>query len=269
MPDTSKDLPLSGHLEELRKIVGRCVIVWILAALLCFACKDMLFRIIFAPAQSDFLVFQALQYLSSLWHIPSLSPGEFTPHFIATELTAQFMTHITVSLVASAVLCTPFIIYELFQFVAPALRQTNRRLSALVIVLSSLLFIMGITLNYFVIFPFAYRFLSSYQVQPDIVNQITISSYISLFVVLSLLMGLLFELPVIAYILAKWGLVTGEQMRHYRKYALVAILLLSAIITPTADAITLLLVTLPVYALYLFSIAVARRVTINRQRVES
>lgn len=179
------------------------------------------------------------------------------------------MTHIIVSLVASAVLCTPFIIYELFQFVAPALRQTNRRLSALVIVLSSLLFIMGIALNYFVIFPFAYRFLSSYQVQPDIVNQITISSYISLFVVLSLLMGLLFELPVIAYILAKLGLVTGEQMRHYRKYALVAILLLSAIITPTADAITLLLVTLPVYALYLFSIAVAKRVTINRQRVES
>ena len=263
MPDTSKDLPLSGHLEELRKIVGRCVIVWILAALLCFACKDVLFRIIFAPAQSDFLVFQALQYLSSLWHIPSLSPGEFTPHFIATELTAQFMTHITVSVVGAVVVCVPFILYQLFQFIAPALQQASKKHSAMIIILSSLLFFFGVLLNYFIIFPFAYRFLSSYQVHPDVMNQITISSYISLLVMLSLLMGVLFELPIVAYLLAKWGLVTGEQMRKYRKHALVIILLLAAIITPTADAITLLLVTLPIYMLYLLSIAVAHRASIH------
>ena len=133
----------------------------------------------------------------------------------------------------------------------------------MIIILSSLLFFFGVLLNYFIIFPFAYRFLSSYQVHPDVMNQITISSYISLLVMLSLLIGVLFELPIVAYLLAKWGLVTGEQMRKYRKHALVIILLLAAIITPTADAITLLLVTLPIYMLYLLSIAVAHRASIH------
>ena len=215
------------------------------------------------------MVFRLLEYLSEILHWPSLSPGEFTPHFIATELTAQFVTHITVSLVVALVVCIPFVLYQLFQFIAPALQQTSRKTSAMIITLSSLLFLLGVMLNYFIIFPFAYRFLSSYQVHPDIMNQITISSYISLLVMLSLLMGVLFELPIIAYLLAKWGLVTGEQMRQYRKYAFVAILILAAVITPTADAITLSLVTLPIYALYLLSIAVANIFSPSHQRVES
>ena len=125
---------------------------------------------------------------------------------------------------------------------------------------SSLLFLIGIALNYFIVFPFAYRFLSSYQVQPDIINQITISSYISLFIILSLLMGVLFELPIVAYILARLGLLTSDIMVKYRKHAFVGILLLAALITPTGDAITLSLVALPVFALYILSIWVVKAV---------
>ncbi|MBR5442815.1 MAG: twin-arginine translocase subunit TatC [Paludibacteraceae bacterium] len=269
MPENTKDIPLSGHLEELRKLIGKCLIVWFVTALVCFVGKDLLFRFVFAPAQSDFVVFKMLQYLSQLLHLPSLALGEFTPHFIATELTAQFLTHITVSMVVAIVVCVPFILYQLFLFIAPALQQTSRKTSAVIITVSSSLFFIGVMLNYFIIFPFAYRFLSTYQVHQDVINQITISSYISLLVMLSLLMGVLFELPIVAYLLAKWGLVTGEQMRHYRKHAFVAILILSAIITPTADAITLSMVTLPIYALYLLSVAVANGISCKRQRVES
>ena len=144
---------------------------------------------------------------------------------------------------------------------APALTLTEKRFSVRLTVTGSILFLLGVLLNYFIIFPFAYRFLSTYQVQPDVVNQITISSYISLFLVLSLLMGVLFELPVLAYFLTRMGLLSAQTMRRYRKHAFVAILIIAAVITPTGDAVTLLLVTLPIYALYLLSILVAKHAT--------
>lgn len=258
MPSSSKDLPLSGHLDDLRSAVWRCLVVWIVSALFAFCCKDYLFGIIFAPAHSDFYIFRAMVWLADRVHLPALAPGDFTPHFIATELTAQFMTHLTVSLAAGGVITMPYLIYKVYEFIAPALRTQQRHFSALLITASSLLFLAGILLNYFIIFPFAYRFLSSYQVQPDIVNQITISSYISLFVILSLLMGILFELPIVTYALARMGIVTSAMMRKYMKHAFVGILLLSALITPTGDAITLSLVALPIFLLYVLSITVAK-----------
>lgn len=260
MPSPSKDLPLSGHLEDLRSAVWRCLVVWIVSALFAFCCKDYLFGIIFAPAHSDFYIFRAMAWLADRVHLPALAPGDFTPHFIATELTAQFMTHLTVSLATGGIIATPYFIYKMFEFISPALHKEQRRFSAMMIFTSSLLFLIGIALNYFIIFPFAYRFLSSYQVQPDIINQITISSYISLFIILSLLMGVLFELPIVAYVLARLGLLTSDIMVKYRKHAFVGILLLSALITPTGDAITLSLVALPVFALYILSIWVVKAV---------
>lgn len=170
------------------------------------------------------------------------------------------MTHLTVSLATGGIIATPYFIYKMFEFISPALHKEQRRFSAMMIFTSSLLFLIGIALNYFIIFPFAYRFLSSYQVQPDIINQITISSYISLFIILSLLMGVLFELPIVAYVLARLGLLTSDIMVKYRKHAFVGILLLSALITPTGDAITLSLVALPVFALYILSIWVVKAV---------
>lgn len=260
MPSPSKDLPLSGHLEDLRSAIWRCLVVWIVFTLCAFLAKDYVFGVIFAPARSDFYIFQWLSWLAAKLNMPSLVPGEFTPHFIATELTAQFMTHLTVSLATGGIMATPYFIYKMFEFISPALHKEQRRFSAMMIFTSSLLFLIGIALNYFIVFPFAYRFLSSYQVQPDIINQITISSYISLFIILSLLMGVLFELPIVAYILARLGLLTSDIMVKYRKHAFVGILLLAALITPTGDAITLSLVALPVFALYILSIWVVKAV---------
>ena len=224
-----------------------------------FCCKTPLFAILFAPSRGNFCLFRAMAWLSQRLHWDALCPADHTPSFIATELTAQFMTHLTVSLAAGFVVSSPYLIAKLYGFVAPALTLTEKRFSVWLTVAGSVLFWLGVLLNYFIIFPFAYRFLSTYQVQPDVVNQITISSYISLFLVLSLLMGVLFELPVLAYFLTRMGLLSAQTMRHYRKHAFVAILIIAAVITPTGDAVTLLLVALPIYALYLLSILVARR----------
>ena len=199
-----------------------------------------------------------MAWLSQRLHWDALCPADHTPSFIATELTAQFMTHLTVSLAAGLVVVSPYIIAKLYGFIAPALRQQKQRTSILVVTISTLLFWLGVLLNYFLIFPFAYRFLSTYQVQPDVVNQITISSYISLFLVLSLLMGILFELPVITWFLARLGLLTADTMRRYRKHAFVAILIAAAVITPTGDAFTLFLTALLIYTLYLLSILIAK-----------
>ena len=122
-----------------------------------------------------------------------------------------------------------------------------------------LLFALGVLLNYFVIFPFSFRFLSTYQVNEAVVNQIALSSYIDTFLMLSLLLGILFEIPILAYFLAKLGIIEASMLRHYRKHAFVVICIIAAIITPTADVFTLLLVTLPIYLLYEVSILIVRK----------
>lgn len=252
---------MGEHLEDLRGVLWRCLVTWLLASCVAFCCKTPLFAILFAPSRGDFCLFRAMEWLSGVLHWDALYPADHTPSFIATELTAQFMTHLTVSLAAGLVVVSPYIIAQLYGFIAPALRQQERHTSILVVTISTILFWLGVLLNYFLIFPFAYRFLSTYQVQPDVVNQITISSYISLFLVLSLLMGILFELPVITWFLARLGILTAATMRQYRKHAFVAILIAAAVITPTGDAVTLLLTALPIYTLYLLSILIARRTT--------
>ena len=257
-PSDPQDKPLGEHLEDLRGVLWRCIAAWGVASVVAFCCKTPLFSIVFAPSRGDFFIFRAMEWLSRQLHWSALAPPDHTPSFIATELTAQFMTHLTVSLAAGFVVVSPYIIAKLYGFVAPALYASEKRAAVGIVTVGTLLFWMGVLLNYFVIFPFAYRFLSTYQVQPDVANQITISSYISLFLILSLLMGVLFELPVITYFLARLGLLTAPAMRQYRKHAFVAILIAAAVITPTGDAVTLLLVALPIYALYLLSILVAR-----------
>lgn len=258
-PADPQDKPLGEHLEDLRGVLWRCIAAWGVASAVAFCCKTPLFAILFAPSRGNFCLFRAMAWLSQRLHWDALCPADHTPSFIATELTAQFMTHLTVSLAAGFVVSSPYLIAKLYGFVAPALTRTEKRFSVWLTVAGSVLFWLGVLLNYFIIFPFAYRFLSTYQVQPDVVNQITISSYISLFLVLSLLMGVLFELPILAYFLTRMGLLSAQTMRHYRKHAFVAILIIAAVITPTGDAVTLLLVALPIYALYLLSILVARR----------
>jgi sec-independent protein translocase protein TatC len=154
------------------------------------------------------------------------------------------------------VVALPLIISWLYGFVAPALYAREKRYTLVFMGCSVLLFAAGVALNYFLVFPLSFRFLSTYEVSPAVVNQISLGSYISLLLVLSVMMGLFFEVPVVTWLLSKLGILRREHLKRYRRHVFVAILILAAVITPTGDPFTLLLVTLPVYALYELSIGI-------------
>ena len=231
MKQTNNDNGLSfwDHLEELRGVLIKSLCAWLVATVAAFCCKDWLFAFLMRPLGEG-------QTLSNI------------------DVTAQFVTHIQGSLCIGFVVALPLIVWWLYGFVAPALYQSERRYTVTFVLSAVLLFAAGVALNYLVIFPFSFRFLSMYQVSTVVVNQISLSSYISLLLVLSVLMGLLFEVPIVTWLLSKLGILEREHLKRYRGHVFVAILIIAAVITPTGDPFTLMLVTLPVYLLYELSI---------------
>ncbi len=242
------------HLDELRSVLLKSLAAWLVCAIAAFFAKDILFAWLFAPTSSDFVLYRALCRLAECTGWSALCPRDVQVSFLNTELTAQFMTHVEVSLWAGFILALPLIVYWLYGFVAPGLYEQEKRYSIALVVCATGLFMLGVLLDYFLIFPLSFQFLSTYQVTDLVVNQISLSSYISLFIVLALLMGLLFEVPVVTWFLSKMGILNASHLRKGRKYVFVAILIIAAVITPTGDPFTLLLVTLPIYGLYEMSI---------------
>jgi len=220
------------HLDELRSALLKSLCAWLVASVAAFCCKESLFALLMRPL------------------------GE--QRLINIDVTAQFVTHVQVSLCIGLVAALPLIVWWLYGFVAPALYRNEKRYSVTFLVASVLLFAAGVALNYLLIFPLSFRFLSMYEVSPLVVNRISLSSYFSLLVVLSVLMGLLFEVPVLTWLLSKLGILRREHLKRYRGHVFVGILVLAAVITPTGDPFTLLLVTLPVYLLYELSILIIR-----------
>lgn len=249
------------HVEVFRKVLFRCIGVCAACAVGVFCFKQTLFTVLFAPSHSDFILYKGLCQLARTTGLASLCPDDFQAQFINTELASQFTVHLQVSIIVGCVIAFPYLLIQLYGFVAPALYQQEKRYSVLLIFFGVILFAVGVLLNYFVIFPLAFRFLSTYQVQESVVNQIALSSYISTLLVLSLLLGILFEIPIVAYFLAKIGLVDKALLVQYRKHAFVVLCILAAVITPTADIFTLLLVTIPLYLLYEISILVVNKVS--------
>lgn len=241
------------HLDELRSVLIRCVVAWALCAVAAFCFRDALFAFLFAPAHPDFITYRLLKFLA--W---GEGLGETSISFINTQLAAQFTTHMQVAALAGVVIAFPFLLWQVYRFLAPALYPQEKRAAGRIIAFGTLLFLCGVVLNYLVIFPFTFRFLATYQVQPEVVNQIALNSYVSTLLILSLLMGILFEMPMVAWALGKAGLLEAAWLRQYRRHAVVALMILAAVITPTGDAFTLLLVTVPLYLLYELSIVVVR-----------
>lgn len=254
------------HVEVFRKVIFRCLAIWLLCAIAAFVFKDGVFRILFAPSKSDFILYDILCFISHKTNVEVLCPGYFEIDFINTQLASQFMTHLSVSLWLGVVAAMPYLIYQLYGFVSPALYDNEKRYSYYLIFCSVILFACGVLLNYFVIFPFSFRFLSTYQVSSEVVNQIALSSYISTFFMLSLMIGIIFEIPILAFFLAKLDLINAEIMRKYRKHAFVVICIIAAIITPTADIFTLMLVALPIAFLYELSITIVKRTQKHNNR---
>lgn len=252
MNDTSSLLTFGGHLEVLRKMLFRIIGITSLFAAIIFYFKAETFEIILAPKSSDFVTFRFISDALARAGF-DFEFNDYNVSLISTELSSQFMTHLSTSFMIGALLASPFILYELFRFIAPALYDDERRHSTWIALTIYGLFIIGVLMSYYIIFPISFRFLATYQVAPSITNAITLDSYISTFTCLTFMMGLVFELPVLVYVTGKLGFVDAATMRSLRPYAAVLILIAAAIITPP-DVFTLIIVAIPLYALYELSI---------------
>ena len=234
------------HLDVLRASLIRMAIVVTGFTVVAFLMKDTLFSIVLAPRSSHFVTYQLL------------GAEDFTLHLMNTGLTEQFMIHVRTALYAGVLLASPYILYELFRFVSPGLYANERRYTVWIVGAAYLMFIIGTFVNYFVVFPMTVHFLGTYQVSPDVANMLTLQSYIDTLLGMSLIMGVVFELPVVCAVMGSMGLITNRMMTAYRRHAIVAILVVAAIITPTTDIFTLMVVSLPIYLLYELSIQIVR-----------
>ena len=235
------------HLDELRTVIIRSLVITMLAAAVAFCLKEQLFAVVLAPRTSDFITFRLM----------GVEP--FSIHLMNTGLTEQFMIHLKTAMYAGLLVASPYIIYLLFRFVSPALYDNERKYATTLVGSGYLMFMLGTLLNYFLIFPLTVKFLGTYQVSEDVANMLTLQSYMDTLLTMSLVMGIVFELPVVSWLLGKMGLINASMMRTWRKHAIVAILVVSAIITPTTDAFTLFVVALPIWLLYEGSMLIVKK----------
>ena len=268
MAQDKEELSFLGHLEALRWHLVRSFIAIFVLSILCFLNSDLIFnKIIFALISPDFITFQWLsnisQYiglgelsfsgLNSLKNLQELNPGD------------QFFSHIKISIYSGFILSFPYIIWEIFSFIRPALHTKENRIVTIVMFFSSFLFLTGILFGYYFVSPLSLNFLGGYDII-DLINKeettFVFSSVIYLVSTICFAMGILFELPVLTYLLSKLGFLTPEFMRKYRRHAIVLILVVAAVITPP-DVISQILVAIPVFFLYEVSIIVSKRANKN------
>lgn len=251
-------MTFGGHLGVLSRLLLRIAAIVTAAATMIFCLKDRIFTCVFAPSSSDFIFFRALRHLLYTFHLDS-SFDDFHLELINTDLSSQFMTHISMSFYFGLLVASPYIVFELFRFVSPALYANERKMSMLLTVGSYVLFAIGLLVCYFIVFPISLRFLGTYQVSNIVKNTITLSSYMSTFINLSLAMGLIFEVPILAFFTAKLGFVTSSMLISHWRIAIVIIAVISAIITPP-DLFSCIIVMIPICALYEASILIVKHV---------
>lgn len=230
------------HLDVLRGCILRILVAVVIGSVAAFFMKDWLFGLIFAPCNSDFIIYRLI------------NADDFHLHLINTGLTEQIMIHLKMALCIGIIVVSPYIIFVLYGFISPALYDNERQHSIRIILSAFIMFFVGVIINYFIIFPLTVRFLGTYQLSSTIDNMLTVSSYIDTLLMMTLLFGIIFEIPVLSWILARLGLLKTEWMTLYRRHAIVAILIIAAVITPTADILTLSIVSLPIWLLYELSI---------------
>lgn len=259
--DSEKEMSFWDHLTELRKRLFRMIFVWVAMTIVAFIYSRYIFdKILLAPKEPSFITYKWLCKLGQLLHVETLCLPPMSLSIINLNLSGQFMTDMTVSMFAGLILGFPLIIHQLWQFIMPALYVKERRYARRAVFVMSFLFIIGVLFSYYFMVPWTLNFLGTYQVSSMVVNQISLSSYISTVTSTILGVGIVFELPVVIYVLAKLGVVTPKFLKTNRKYALVIILIVAAIITPP-DVFSQTIATIPLYALYEISILVAKRVS--------
>jgi sec-independent protein translocase protein TatC len=245
------------HLEELRWHIIRSCLAIVICAVLAFIFSRIIFdQVLLAPKNPDFFTNRILCKLGTLLHSQNLCINTKPFQLININMSGQFSTDMMVSLIAGLILASPFVFWEFWNFIAPALHNNERKHAKGAVFYISSLFMSGILFGYYMIVPFSIHFLGSYHVSEQVSNQINLTSYFSTVASITLATGIIFELPILAYFLSKIGLVTPGFLRKYRKHAIIIILIVAAIITPP-DVFSQTLVSIPLILLYEASIFIS------------
>lgn len=263
------EMTFVDHIEELRWHIIRSLIVILIAAIVVFINIEWIFdRVILGPAHPDFVAYKWFCSLGALLHIDALCLDDVKMQFQNTALAGQFVMSLSSSLMIGFIIAFPYILWEVWRFIKPALKSNERRYAKSFVFWGSLLFFIGLFFSYFIIAPYTINFFGSYQLSPTFQNIITMENYYETMSDLIMGMGIVFELPIIVYFLSRIGIVTPELMQSKRRYAILILLILAEVITPP-DWFSCFLVFIPLYILYELSIVISRRAVKERKRKQA
>jgi sec-independent protein translocase protein TatC len=249
------------HIDALRGHLFRIAVAIVSAAIVVFINKKFVFdTVLFGPKKSDFITYRWMCALSTKLHIADLCITVPKFKIVSSTLSGPFMSHITVSFILGLIIAVPYVFWELWRFISPALHPKERKAANSVIAFSSILFLLGAAFGYFFLTPFSISFLADYKISDEVMLLPTLDEYVDFVTSMVLVTGLSFELPIIMLFLGRIGIVNAPMLKKFRRYALVLVLVLSAIITPSVDMFTQGLVAVPLYGLYELSIIVVSRV---------
>lgn len=251
----AKQMTFWEHLDELRSIILKAIILIVAFSIIAFIFKDELFKIVLAPKNANFITYRILSFCGNVFGQSDFIA--FHIKLINTGLAEQFVIHMKTAMWAGFLCALPYIIYLLFHFVALALYEEELKYTTYICGWGYIMFVLGVLVSYFLVFPLTFRFLGTYQVSAEVTNMISIQSYMDTLIMLSLAMGVVFEMPLLSWLLGKMNILSSEMMRKYRRHSYVVILIIAAIITPTSDVFTLLVVSLPMGILYEISILIS------------
>jgi sec-independent protein translocase protein TatC len=253
------------HIDALRGHLFRIAVAIVTAAIVVFINKSFVFdTVLFGPKKADFITYKWMCQLGAKLNIKDLCLTVPNFKIVSSTLSGQFMAHITISFIVGFIIAIPYVFWEIWRFISPALHPKERKAANSIIGFSSLLFLLGAAFGYFFLTPFSISFLADYHVSDEVVNLPTLDEYVDFVTSMVLVTGLSFELPIVMLFLGRVGIVNAPMLKKFRRYALVLVLVLSAIITPSVDMFTQGLVAVPLYALYELSIIVVKRVEKNK-----
>lgn len=263
---SENEMTFFEHIDALRVPLMRGAFCMFAILIVAFVCKSFVIdTILFGPQSVDFPTNIFLNHIANITGIEALRINQMQFNMVNTSMAGQFNLHFKISIITALVLAVPYILWELWRFVKPALTANERRGSRMFVFFVSLCFFSGLLFGYYVIAPLTINFLVNYTASPSIINMIDVNSYLSTVINVSLACAAVFQLPLLVFFLAKMGVITGTFMRRYRKHALMILVIFAAVITPP-DVFSQVLVTLPLYGLYELSIRIADRVQREKER---
>lgn len=262
------EMTFGEHLDELRKILFRVVTVFALLFIVLFTLKGIVLDVVFAPIRETFPTNRLFAWMAQVMNSEVLRISPENVELFNNKMAGQFLLHIKSSFVGAFVLAFPYLIWELWSFVKPALPPEQRRKSIRYAIECPIWFVLGLLFGYYIIAPLAINFLGNYQVSDQIKNIIDVSSFMTTVISVSFAAAVAFQLPILIRLLATMGLVTADGMRQYRKVAVVALLIFAAVITPP-DVVSQTLIFIPCYALYEYGIRITQRIEAQRAKEEA